>query len=69
MDYHKEVRNMYTFLTYILSDGTEVDTYSKALASGQRFKKRFKSYKYEDNKNPFKVPNKQPDYIKEDLVI
>lgn len=42
MDYHKEVRNMYTFLTYILSDGTEVDTYSKALASGQRFKKRFK---------------------------
>ena len=60
---------MYTFLTYILADGTEVDTYSKALASGQKYKKRFKQYQYADNKNPLKKPDKEPDFIEDILVI
>lgn len=60
---------MYTFLTYVLFDGTEVDTYAKALISGQKFKRRFKSYKYADNANPLSVPNRDPDYTEDIIVI
>mgnify|MGYP001774707791 CR=1 FL=1 len=59
---------MHTFLTYILADGTEVSTYAKALASGQKFIKRFKSYEYPDSINPLIIPDRTPDYI-EDIIF